>query len=297
MPTTFLRDQPACRLCHHTTFATLPSPKLAHLWRCATCDLVCVRRIPAPEELHAVYGEAYFRNARSDEMGYEDYEQDRYCIVKTAGRRLDHIEQYSHERGRLLDVGCALGFFMDTAHRRGWDVEGVDISQHAVSYATEQLGLRAKAGLLREAGYAPGSFDVITMWDVIEHVTDPVAELAYARELLSPHGLLVLSTPDIGALVAKATGPRWMGFKLAEEHLYYFSRKTIALALERAGFDVLDERSTGKDVSLEFFAKRLRLYAGPAAKGLGWALERARLERASVYVNPGDIVMVVARRR
>jgi len=150
--------------------------------------------------------------------------------------------------------------------------------------------------VLSESAYEPGSFDVITMWDVIEHVTDPVAELRLVYDLLRPGGLLMLSTPDVGSLVAKATGPRWMGYKLAEEHLYYFDEKTISLALEKAAFEVLETRPIGKDVSLEFFAKRLRLYAPPAASALAWGLDRVGLGRASVYVNPRDIMAVVARK-
>ncbi|MCK9518538.1 MAG: class I SAM-dependent methyltransferase [Dehalococcoidia bacterium] len=294
MPERF-RDQRPCPLCSQTTYIALSSPRLAHLWRCAYCDLVSVRRLPEPEELHAVYGEAYFRNSRSEESGYEDYEQDRYCIVKTAKRRLDTLERYTQERGRLLDVGCALGFFADTARHRGWQAEGIDISHHAVEYATEHLGLPARQGILRDAGYAPGSFDAVTMFDVIEHVTDPVAELQLVRTLLKPGGVVMLSTPDVGSLAARLTGPRWMGYKLAEEHLYYFDRKTITLALDHAGFEVLEARPIGKDVSLDFFAKRLRLYAPPIAAGLGWGIEKARLGRASIYANPRDILSVVAR--
>jgi hypothetical protein len=116
------------------------------------------------------------------------------------------------------------------------------------------------------------------------------------RTLLRDGGLLVLSTPDIGSTVAKVTGSRWMGFKLAEEHLVYFDRNTVALALAQGGFEVERVKPIGKDVSLEFFTRRLRLYAGPIA----WLLEKAvgavRLGRASVYVNPRDILMIIARK-
>lgn len=92
------------------------------------------------------------------------------------------------------------------------------------------------------------------------------------------------------------TGARWMGFKLAEEHLYYFSKRTISLALEKAGFEVLEMTSIGKDVALDFFARRLSIYAGPAAKLLGKGIDVAGLDRAAVYVNPRDILCAVARR-
>ena len=199
-------------------------------------------------------------------MGYDDYARDRYCILKTASRRLDTIERYTPARGRLLDVGCALGFFLEEARRRGWEVDGVDISAHAIQYANEQLGIPARCGMLREAGFEQNSFDVLTMWDVIEHVTDPVEELKYCRDLLKTRGLIVLSTPDVASLVAKMTGAKWMGFKLAEEHLYYFSKRTISLALEKAGFEVLDVTSIGKDVALDFLARRLSSSARPRAR-------------------------------
>lgn len=266
------------------------------LHRCRTCGLVSVREMPAPEDLHAVYGEAYFRNARSAETGYDDYEADRYCILRTANRRLAAIEKYVPARGRLLDVGCALGFFMEAAAHRGWLAEGIDISAHATSYAREELGLDAHTGTLHTVPLEPGSFDVVTAWDVIEHVTDPVEELRAMRRLLRPGGLLVLSTPDIGSRIARLTKSRWMGFKLAEEHLVYFDRDTIGKAVAHASFEVVEMRPIGKDVSLDFFSRRLQLYAGPFAKALGSGVNALRLGRASIYANPRDILMVIARR-
>jgi hypothetical protein len=87
-----------------------------------------------------------------------------------------------------------------------------------------------------------------------------------------------------------------MGFKLAEEHLVYFDRNTITLALAQANFEVERIKPIGKDVSLDFFTRRLRLYAGPLAWGLEKVIKAARLGRASVYANPRDILMVIARR-
>jgi SAM-dependent methyltransferase len=291
------RQDRHCGLCQGDLFEAMGDARLAHLCRCATWGLVQVRTFPDPDELRRVYSEDYFKSHDSALMGYEDYERDRYCILKTAARRLDEIEKFSPTRGRILDVGCALGFFLEEARSRGWQVDGVDISEHAAQFANERLGIAARAGMLREAGYDPESFDVATMWDVIEHVTDPVGELAYTASLLRPGGLLVLSTPDVGSLVARVTGPRWMGFKLAEEHLYYFSRRTISLALEKAGFDVLELTSIGKDVALDFFARRLRLYVPPLAVAVGKTVEVLGLDRAAIYVNPRDILCAVARKR
>ena len=289
--------QRPCAICGNDLFEASPGAKLHHICRCRVCETVQVRTLPGESELREIYGEGYFQSEDSARMGYADYAADRDCIVRTAHRRLSAIERHAPDRGCLLDVGCALGFFMSAARERGWNVQGVDISAHAAGYARETLGLDARCGMLEEAGFEPRSFDVLTLWDVIEHVHDPVATLSACAGLLKDGGLLVLSTPDIGSRVAKVTGPRWMGFKLAEEHLYYFSRRTMALALEKAGFEILDESSVGKHIALGFFAERLELYAGPLARALGRALSAAKLSDRAVYVNPRDIMCITARKR
>lgn len=282
-----------CALCGGSRFHKHALP---HLRRCDGCGLVSVRRIPARAELEAVYGESYFRNQRHADVGYADYSADAALITRTAHRRLADLEHHALLKGRLLDVGCALGFFMAAARSRGWDVEGCDISGHAVSFARKELGLPARQGTLAEGGYASESFDAVTMWDVIEHVADPVTELRLAASLLAPGGVLAMTTPDAGSLPARLMRSRWMGYKLAEEHLYYFDRRTIVEALGAAGFEVVECRPVGKHISLGFFAERLSLYAGPAARMLGRALSAAKIADRSVYVNPGDILCVTARR-
>jgi 2-polyprenyl-3-methyl-5-hydroxy-6-metoxy-1,4-benzoquinol methylase len=294
---TSIAEAPPCNLCGSTIRVPLKDRKLAHLKKCPACQLVSVRSFPEREVLEDLYSEEYFRSANSELSGYDDYERDRYCIQKTADRRLDVIERNHVRRGRLLDVGCALGFFVEAAQRRGWDAEGIDISAHAVEYATGKLGVKARAGTLDSAGFEPDSFDVLTMWDVVEHFTDPLGQLKYCHSLIREEGLVAISTPDVGSAVAKVTGPRWMGYKLAQEHLYYFSRDTIGAMLDKAGFDVIETQQIGKDVALEFFARRLKMYAPPLAMVAGGVIDRLGLGRASIYVNPRDIVMVVARKR
>jgi 2-polyprenyl-3-methyl-5-hydroxy-6-metoxy-1,4-benzoquinol methylase len=288
---------PPCNLCGSTVRVRLKDKKLAHLKRCPACGLVSVRNFPAVEALQQLYSEDYFKSPNSELSGYDDYERDRYCILKTADRRLDVIERHNLRRGSLLDVGCALGFFVEAAQRRGWAAEGIDISAHAVQYAVDKLRVKARAGVLDQMNFEPDSFDVISMWDVVEHFTNPLAQLELCHTLLRKDGLIALSTPDVQSAVAKVTGARWMGYKLAEEHLYYFSRDTLCALLDKAGFDVLETQQIGKDVALEFFARRLRMYAPPLATVASTVIDKLGLGRASIYVNPRDIVFVVARRR
>lgn len=138
--------------------------------------------------------------------------------------------------GRLLDVGCAAGFFLAEA-RRYFDVRGVELSEYSSRFAREHLGLPVFTGSLAAAGFADASFDLITLWDVIEHVPDPFDVLRECRRLLRPSGHVVLTTGDIGSGYAMRSGPNW--HLLAPPwHLYYFSRRTMASMAVRAGLSI-----------------------------------------------------------
>jgi len=286
----------ACNLCGGTATLPLREASVRHLVRCAACGLVRVREMPTHDTVQKIYGEEYYRNANSHVVGYENYEADMPNILKTARRRLRLIERYRSAPGRLLDVGCALGFFLEAARQRGWDVTGIDVSAYAVETARKRLGSNVFCGQIQEMRFAAASFDVITMWDVIEHTTDPLGTLRECHRVLRDEGLLVLCTPDIGSRVAQITGERWMGFKLADEHLYYFSRDTAQKMLTKAGFETLRTFHVGKYVTLQFFLKRLALYAPRLAAALGGLVTFCRVGRLSLYVNPRDIVCLVARK-
>jgi 2-polyprenyl-3-methyl-5-hydroxy-6-metoxy-1,4-benzoquinol methylase len=284
----------ACPACGGWVSVPCPEPELAHLARCPGCGLMAVRALPAAEVLAEVYTAEYYKSSASHVVGYEDYAADRDNIALTAARRLRQLERFAPERGRLLDVGCALGYFMDVARRGGWEVSGLDVSAHAVAEARRLTGRPVHLGDLAGAPVEPGSQDVITMWDVIEHVPDPLAHLAACRRLLAEGGLIALTTPDLGSLTARLYGPRWMGFKLADEHLYYFSRATLRAMLEASGFRVVHMGYYGKDVTLAFFVRRLGLYAPRLARLLAPAVARSGLGARALYVNPRDIVGVIA---
>lgn len=287
----------ACNLCGGTATLPLREASLSHLVRCASCGLVRVREMPTPDTVQKIYDENYYRNANSHVMGYENYEADMPNILKTARRRLRLIERYRSAPGRLLDVGCALGFFLEAARQKGWDVTGIDISACAVAAAKKRLGSNVFCGQIQQMRFAEASFDVVTMWDVIEHTANPLQQLLECHRVLQDDGLLVLCTPDIGSRVAQVTGERWMGFKLADEHLYYFSRDTAQRMLNQAGFETLRAFHIGKYVTLQFFFKRLGLYAPRLAAALGGLVKLCRIGHLSLYVNPRDIVCLVARKQ
>jgi len=265
------------------------------LWRCLDCGLRFIFPRPQPEALKAVYSEEYYSSSNSSEQGYSDYSGDRPNILRTFRRRVKELQRVHPGKARSLDVGCAYGFFLEAADEAGWDAYGIDISQHAIEQARKSLGDRVWEGDFLEEELPVERYDIITMWDYLEHVHDPKASLAKACGLLADGGILALATPDVGSLPARTFRHRWMGYKL-DEHLVYFSRSTIRRLLEEAGFRVLSMRYEGKYITLGLFLQRLQLYA-PFTAPLMKLLTRARaVAAASFYANPRDIILVIAQK-
>jgi 2-polyprenyl-3-methyl-5-hydroxy-6-metoxy-1,4-benzoquinol methylase len=286
-----------CNLCGHHENTPFCPDNGRGLVQCNRCGLVYVGIQPKAEELYALYGETYFHNDQSGEVGYTNYIADEDNIRITANRRMAFIERFAKNKGRMLDVGCAMGFFLDVASQRGWQVEGMDVSNFAVDYVQERFGHTAHVGSLTEMALPENSYDLITMFDVIEHVPDPQANMKKIATLLKSGGIYELATPDVGSIPARLTGKRWIGYKMSDEHVYYFSVATLTKMLNQAGFDVVHVRHIGKYVTLKLFLDRLGFYLPFISRPLQ-ALERAfGISKWSFYVNPLDIVAITARKR
>lgn len=285
-----------CNLCGSTASTPFCPENGKGLVKCSACGLVFVSPRPDAQELYALYGETYFHNDDSGTVGYTNYLKDERNIRQTFQRRLKRLEKFI-QPGKVLDVGCALGFFLAEAKNRGWQVQGLDISHFAVDYAQKTFQFDARQGSLLEADFPTEAYDLVTMWDVIEHVPDPKAYIQACADRLHSGGMIALATPDVASIPAKVTGKRWVGYKLSEEHLYYFSPETLSKMLNDAGFDVVDVYHVGKYVTLSLFLNRLGMYTPLLAK-MGQAIERIfKLSEKSLYVNPFDIVAVTARKR
>jgi len=286
---------PACALCGSRERAVLFTAGPHTLVRCARCELVYVT--PRRDEralLEEVYGPEYWRSPAAKDRGYSDYVADEALYLRTFRARWRRLAPHLPRAGRALDVGCAAGFSMLALAERGFDVHGIEPSDAIRAVAVARFGAeRVHGGTLRDAPFAPGSFDVISLWDVLEHVCDPLDALSRARLLLAPEGRLVLETQDVEAIAARVLGRRWTHFK-HDEHLVHFSPATLRQALERSGLELvlLTRRGAGKYVSPRFVAERARR----VAPWLAWACAGlARLPLSAVYVNPFDELIAVAR--
>jgi 2-polyprenyl-3-methyl-5-hydroxy-6-metoxy-1,4-benzoquinol methylase len=291
-----------CNLCGADHTAPVVEIDGFHIVRCRQCGLVYVNPRYGEDALHEIYTESYYDHdgiANGLEFyGYDNYLRDEENIKITFAKRLKTIERYV-AKGRLLDVGCATGFFLDLARGQGWEVVGTEVSDFAARYARERFGLDVRVGTLRGLGLTGEAFDVVTTWDVIEHVLDPMAELQEMRRILRDDGILSIITPNAGSLVARLLGRRWEEFRRVREHVYFFSRNTLTRMLEKVGFEVLRVESADKVFYLGPAVERLKYYTwdgaitGAAAR---WVY-RLGLAKKRININPFTKIAVYARKR
>ena len=283
-----------CPLCEQSRHRPRFVIKRYQLIECLQCGLVRLHPFPTPEELRVLYSGTYFKSESASERGYLDYEGDHNNYLRTFRRRLKMIRDYLSASDRILEVGCALGFFLDTLREAGFEhLTGIDLSAYAIARAQARMGNQVEL-LAGNIGDLPSgrSFDVVFMWDVLEHIPNPIAALNQVRVLLNPGGRLILETQDVGSVMAQINGRRWHMYKVPE-HLYHFQPSTIKMLLNKTGFQVvkITRRGAGKYLSGSFIVERVGRYS-PVLKYLVVPLEGSI---RSIYVNLCDEMIVVAK--
>ncbi len=277
----------SCRVCGHGESTAL----YRGLLRCGRCGFVYALAPNGAADLTSLYGREYFYG---DE--YADYLGDKKVIQKNLGRWLRIVRKYVND-GTLVEVGCAYGFFLELA-QRNFQVVGYGVSQDAVRYANDVIGVPARsADFQLDSELAPGSVDAVAMWDVIEHVEEPDLHLARSAQILRPGGYLFLTTGDIDAWLPRRQGPRWRLIH-PPTHLQYFSRKTMGRLLDRMGFDVVRVMYPSYWRSINQIIHSLFVFGNPSEpSALHRILSRVLPGRLGIPLNTFDIMLVVAAKR
>jgi len=201
--------------------------------------------LTAPAVPLVKYEDSYFEGGNA-KVGYGKYFEQQAWRLEKASRYVGRIratfalsEISFAVRPRLLDVGSGYGFFRKAAADVGWKHDGLEVSSHAARAAREVFGFETFVGSLDKlsTGAISGTYDIVTMWDVIEHLVDPISALKLVAEHLRPGGVVFVRTPNVEAFERDIFGWRYHSFKL--EHLYYFSALSLTRLLEKAGFAIL----------------------------------------------------------
>jgi len=246
---------------------------------CSDCGLIALKDIPDRFELEQMYKQVH------DPL-YVEEKKNRYF---TFNRVMKDIQKYT-DSGKLLDVGCYCGYFLDVAREKGFDVQGVELSEWASSQA-RQLGHTVHNDNLSSLDLE-SQFDIITMWDVIEHFSNPSDELREINRLLKRGGYFFLATINAGSLVARLMGPRWPW--LMDMHIFYFNKDTITKILEEQGFSVVHIQDYTHYISSKYLIKKLTHISKLGA--LAPKAVQAIIGEFSVPFNLGDNMMVIAKK-
>jgi 2-polyprenyl-3-methyl-5-hydroxy-6-metoxy-1,4-benzoquinol methylase len=234
-----------CENCRSDRFATIrDSVDGSKVVRCIDCGLEFVNPLPTEEWLKQLYAQELANDDHKLPF-YQNYIRERKDRIssyeKLHNARLDLIERF-HPAGDLLDVGCGAGFFLKTAESRGWKPWGIDFLPEYNSFAKEELKLQnVHTASLEEMRYPAGSFDVVTLWDLIEHLLHPLATLKEINRILRPGGLVVVWTPNTkNAALLKE---KWDGYRVPL-HLYFLSSRSLGDMFRQSGFRAVYEKTT-----------------------------------------------------
>jgi SAM-dependent methyltransferase len=226
---------------------------------CRACSMHYVNPRPSAQLIIGSYEDAVDPTFVAQNAG-------RIATFRRALRRvLARLGESGGNGRRLLDIGCAGGAFPAAARDLGFQPSGVEPSRWLADFGRRTYGLDIRDGILQPGMFPEPSFDVITLWDVIEHVPQPRELLSLIARLLKPAGLLLVNYPDVDSVAAHLLGSRWP-FWLSV-HLLYYSRKTIGKQLTRAGFSPLWFESFWPQLPFGYVLQRTAPYFPPASLG------------------------------
>jgi len=209
--------------------------------------------------LNRWYNEGYFfdkERHHDDYLGYYAYLKEKPLLIPYFKKKLACIERII-PKGKLLEVGCGYGFFLEAAKGTPFDVEGIDVSRAAVAYAKKHGG-KARVLSIKSNSYPKNSFEVVVAFQLIEHLRNPATFFRTVYGVIKPGGMVLFTTPNEGGYLRMLLGKQWMGFR-HREHLYFFSPKTITVLLTRAGFTDIQTC----DDEIRFYPIRFLLAGAP----------------------------------
>lgn len=231
-----------CSICSSDCFRKIFAKGEQDFIKCMGCGLIRLHSIPVLDELLRYYDQILETEVGAAFVAEEE------MLRATARCHVETVHRYSAGK-RWLDIGCGTGLMLEEASKAGFIVEGIDISQGGIEKARERE-LRVYRST-PEAFFPDTPYDIVTAFDVIEHVLDPVSFLESVNRLLRTEGIFVLTTPDTNSLFCRLMGKRWY-FYIPEQHLFYFNRHNLTTLLTRLRFRVLDTFRAYKALNYEY---------------------------------------------
>jgi 2-polyprenyl-3-methyl-5-hydroxy-6-metoxy-1,4-benzoquinol methylase len=228
-----------CPICCSKNLTTVYEDNPSKIVACNQCGLIFFNPQPTVSYLKDYYSsyDGYLPNI---EENFKSFKKDSSTWKASAEFILSKISQYvtNQNHAKILDIGCAYGFFLHFAKTTGYDTYGLELSTETSKYAKD-LGLEIQCSSLESANYENNFFDVITMNNVLEHTLNPIEDLSIVHKLLKEDGVVYIAVPNFGSTVSQTDKFHWK-MKAWPNHLFYFTEQTLSKILKQCSFEVLE---------------------------------------------------------
>jgi len=290
MALTFNHQSYPCAVCGSERFEEKYLIQNFHIVQCKDCSFVYVNPRIKTEELYKLYASDYFNNTQ---FGYENYELNARLRVMTFEKWYAGIVPFlGKKRDKALDIGCAAGDFIEVLQRNGWnDVEGIELDPTMIA-KLKQKNIRVSTTPIEQLTITR-KYDLITLFDVIEHLPGLTEAIQKLKDILEPDGTIALITPDYSSTQRKLFGKRWFQFK-PYEHIQYFTPATLALALKPHGLTIVHHSASGQCADAEFLGSRLERYQFKLLAGIfNGVTGLLGLKNKAWYADTGSMFVII----
>ncbi len=261
--------------------------------KCSDCGLIFLHPFPKEEYLKDIYTKDYYL---SWGIRNECDTTSKEIKKKFFNKILGIIQQYK-KKGRFLDIGCALGYMLEVAENYGYDAYGIDINKYAIETAKKDIGdKKVFLGDLRSVDFSDRYFDIICMFDLIEHIKNPVELMKDAGRILNDNGIIVILTPNTNSLSAKLMRRYWFQYK--REHLFYFSSNNIQRLAENAGFKIVKIMPAKKTTNLFYVYNQSQIYPVPIISNIlryVYPILTNRIQGMPIELSFGEMLVILKK--
>lgn len=286
-------DPSACCYCGSSEYTTVVSGPTVPILACRGCGLMRQGWIAEDVKRRPIF----IQYAGGTERFLRQKQEKEAAHINDFLKIADHLEEFLPEKGRLLEIGCAMGTTLNGFREKGWQVIGVEPDAWTSEIARNRFNLDVISKPFQEAGLAKELFDAVVLLHVIEHLSDPFGALRDIADLIRPGGYLVLETPRYDTPTFRLLRGRERS--VIPDHLHYFTRKSMTAMCTDAGFDVSRIDAVGRTVTLDrlsfYLAKLLR--SKGAATAITNLSDLMHLNQMKIYINLHDMMRLYLRKK
>jgi 2-polyprenyl-3-methyl-5-hydroxy-6-metoxy-1,4-benzoquinol methylase len=282
-----------CPLCNKNDYRQKYRIDSWNIVKCNHCDFVYVNPRLQKKELLKIYTDNYFDNT---DVGYFHYKENKELRKKNFQKWIDDSVNFlGHDEDRnALDIGCAAGYCLEIFKTKGWRPYGIELN---TEYAGQLLqnGYKVYNSPFLDISFEE-KYSIITLFDVVEHLTDLQEHFIKLHSILDNSGIIVLITPDYNSLQRKLLGKKWFQFKPIE-HIHYFSLTTFKKLIDSTGFTIVSSKKAGQYSNADFLINRLEKYKfGFLVPLFNFIANLLRLKNKDLYIDTASLYVVLKKK-